>query len=313
MPDLLPPPQSAPTSPPAATVPARHAVTVVVATRDRAADLRASLPRHAAPVVVVDNGSTDGSLEVVRAEAERRREAGEPELLLLQPGRNLGATARNLGVEAARTPLVAFADDDSWWAPGSLERAAGFFAASPRLALLAARLLVGDAEELDPVCAQMAAAPWGRAGDLPGPDVLGFVACGSVVRRDAFCAVGGFDDVNFFAGEEERVAYDLTGAGWGMAYVPDVVAHHHPSPARSAPAVRAQRIHRNVVLTAWMRRPLPSAVRSTAWRVAAGGPERAGALEALGMLPRALRLRRVNAPEVERRLRVLAALGGGVA
>ena len=288
-------------------------MTVVVATRDRAAELAATLPRHEAPVVVVDNGSTDGSLDVVRAEARRRREAGQPELHLLQPGTNLGATARNLGAEAARTPLVAFADDDSWWEPGALGRAADLFAAHPRLVLLAARILVGPEERLDPVCEEMAAAPWGRAPDLPGPDVLGFVACATVVRRDAFCAVGGFDEVNFFAGEEERVAYDLTGLGWGLAYVPELVAHHHPSPSRSSAAVRAQRIHRNIVLTAWMRRPLPSAVRSTAWRLRAGGPVRAGAVEALRMLPRALRMRRVNDPEVERRLRVLAQLGGGVA
>ena len=288
-------------------------VSVVVATRDRADDLRATLHRHEAPVVVVDNGSTDGSLDVIRAEARRREEAGEPELRLLQPGRNLGATARNLGAEAARTPLVAFADDDSWWEPGALGRAAALFGAHPRMALLAARILVGPQEELDPICAEMAAAPWGRAPDLPGPDVLGFVACASVLRRDAFLAVGGFDEVNFFAGEEERVAYDLVGAGWGLAYVDSLVAHHHPSPARSSAAVRARRIHRNIVLTAWMRRPLASAARSTAWRLQAGGPERAGALEALRMLPRALRMRRVNDPEVERRLRVLTATGGGVA
>ncbi|WP_432482082.1 glycosyltransferase family 2 protein [Kineococcus esterisolvens] len=284
-------------------------VTVVVATRDRADDLRTTLPRHEAPVVVVDNGSTDGSVEVVRAESQRREGAGLPPLRLLQPGRNLGATARNLGVRAARTELVAFADDDSWWAPGALARAAEVFAAHPRMALLAARTLVGPAEDLDPICTDMASAPWGRSPDLPGPDVMGFLACTAVVRREAFLSAGGFDDVVFFAGEEERLTYDLVAAGWGLAYVDEVVAHHHPSTSRSPAHVRRELLGRNELLTAWMRRPLPVAAATTARWLAGGGEHRRSALDALPRLPRALRERRRPSPEVERRLRVLAERG----
>ncbi|WP_432492218.1 glycosyltransferase family 2 protein [Kineococcus gypseus] len=280
-------------------------VTVVVATRDRAQDLRATLPRHEGPVVVVDNGSSDASVEVVRAEAQRREAAGLPPLRLLQPGRNLGATARNLGVRAALTGLVAFADDDSWWAPGALARAQEVFATHPRLALLAGRTLVGPAEELDPICADMASAPWGRGPDMPGPDVLGFLACTAIVRRDAFLAVGGFDDVVFFAGEEERVAYDMTAAGWGLAYVEDVVAHHHPSVSRSPAHVRRELLGRNYLLTAWMRRPLPVAAARTARWLVEGGEHRRSVLDAAPRLTRALRARRRPSREVERRLRVL--------
>ena len=281
-------------------------VTVVVATRDRAEDLRATLPRHEGPVVLVDNGSRDGSVEVVRAEAQRRERSGLPPLRLLQPGRNLGATARNLGVRAARTELVAFADDDSWWEPGALARAQGVFAAHPRLALLAGRTLVGPAEELDPICADMASAPWGRSPDLPGPDVLGFLACTAIVRRDAFLSVGGFDDVVFFAGEEERVSYDLTAAGWGLAYVEDVVAHHHPSVSRSPAHVRRELLGRNYLLTAWMRRPLPVAAARTARWLLEGGEHRRSVLDAAPRLPRALRARRRPSAEVERRLRLVS-------
>ncbi|WP_308220317.1 glycosyltransferase [Kineococcus sp. TRM81007] len=284
-------------------------VTVVVATRDRAGDLSRTLPRHEGPVVVVDNGSSDGSVDVVRAEAARREQRGLPPLRLLQPGRNLGATARNLGVRAARTELVAFADDDSWWEPGALARAVEVFAAHPRLALLAGRTLVGPAEDLDPICTDMASAPWGRSPDLPGPDVMGFLACTAIVRREAFLAAGGFDDVVFFAGEEERLTYDLVAAGWGLAYVEDVVAHHHPSVSRSPAHVRRELLGRNELLTAWMRRPLPVAAATTARWLAEGGEHRRSVLAAASRLPRALRARRRPAPEVERRLRVLAERG----
>ena len=161
-------------------------ITTVVMTRDRRDDLLASLAHHEGPVVVVDNGSRDGTLEAL--EALRR-----PDLTVIALPTNAGAPARNIGVRAAGTPYVAFADDDSWWAPGALARAEQVLDEHPRLGLLAARLLVGPDERVDPVCDELAAAPLGRAPDLPGPDVLGFMACAAVVRRDAFLACGGFD------------------------------------------------------------------------------------------------------------------------
>ncbi|NAZ82252.1 glycosyltransferase [Kineococcus sp. R8] len=294
-----------PPSGPSTAPDAGPGTTVVVATRDRAADLRLTLPRHEGPVVVVDNGSRDDTVAVVHAEADRRRRSGGPPLRLVQPGTNLGAPARNVGAQAATTELVAFADDDSWWAPGALRRAEAEFAAAPRLALLAARILVGAAEELDPVCTDMAAAPWGTSRDLPGPDVLGFVACGTVVRREPFLAVGGFDDVVHFGGEEERVTYDLVAAGWGLAYVDAVVAHHHPSPRRGSDARRRELLARNRLLTSWMRRPLRVALAQTARAALGPAEQRRGLVSAAPAVPRALRRRHAPSVEVERRLRVL--------
>ena len=136
------------------------AVTVVVMTRNRCGDLERSLPRHQAPVILVDNGSTDGTLEMVRTRF--------PDVDVVALGRNLGATARNIGVERAATPYVAFADDDSWWAPGALEHAVDVLERHPRLGLLAARTLIGVDERPDPICLQMSAAPLGTSADLPG-------------------------------------------------------------------------------------------------------------------------------------------------
>ncbi|MFC5380408.1 glycosyltransferase family 2 protein [Aquipuribacter nitratireducens] len=273
--------------------------TVVVMTRDRLPGLEGSLPHHEGPVVVVDNGSRDGTVEAL---------AGREGVRVLALGENRGATARTVGARAAGTELVAFADDDSWWAPGALARAAEHFAAHPRLGLLAARVLVGPEERPDPVNAVMAASPLGRtrAGDvLPGPAVLGFLACGAVVRREAFLSVGGFDPVVFFRGEEERVALDLAAAGWACAYVDDVVAHHHPSSSRAPrPAALAEEA-RNDVLTAVMRRPWRVVVRRAvrAWR--AGGPRRRGVAATLPRLPAALRARRRLPADVERQAALL--------
>jgi GT2 family glycosyltransferase len=267
---------------------AEDRVTIVVATRDRRADLAQSLPRHDAPVILVDNGSTDGSVAAVRARF--------PAVKILALGHNCGAPARNVGVERARTPYVAFADDDSWWAPGALARAADLFDAHPRLGRLAGRVLVGPAHRPDPVCAQMEVAPLGTSPDLPGPSV--FLACGAVVRRRAFLTAGGFDDVVFFSGEEERLALDLAAAGWGLAYVGDVVAHHHPSPVRDPRGRQALNV-RNSVLTACLRRPWGVAARRVVHAARHDAASRAGLWAAVPRLPRALARRRSLPPAVE--------------
>ena len=260
-------------------------MTVVVMSRDRREELLVSLGRHRAPVVLVDNGSTDGTAAAVRAR--------HPHVEVVELGRNVGAAARTIGVRRARTPYVAFADDDSWWAPGSLRTAAQALEEHPDVAVVGARILVGPTERPDPIDEVMAGSPLrGRPG-LPGPRVLGFVGCAAMVRADAFLEVGGFDDVVRFPGEEERVALDLTARGHALVHLDAAVVHHHPSPIRHAPAARVRAIGRSAVLTAAMRLPARRALGTAAALARSGPAGRAAVLAALPRLPRALRRRAV--------------------
>jgi GT2 family glycosyltransferase len=276
----------------------RPAVTCVVASRNRRADLLASLPRHEAPVVLVDNASTDDTVAAVRA--------AHPGVTVLALAENAGALARTFGAAEAGTPFLAFTDDDSWWAPGDLARAVEVMRAHPRLGLLNARILVGADEELDPVCTEMADSPLGTEADLPGPSLLGFVACAALVRTEAFTAVGGFDPVVRFPGEEERLALDLAAAGWGLAYVGDLTVHHHPSPHREAASARQAGIWRSRVLTALMRYPAAGVAGQLRRAVAAGPVGCRGLASALPRVPAALRRRRVLPASVMRGVRELA-------
>jgi GT2 family glycosyltransferase len=272
-------------------------VTVVVATRDRGAELVRSLPRHESPVIVVDNASTDDTRDVVL----RHRDAG-----LIRMTHNRGAAARTVGALAATTPFVAFADDDSWWAPGALAAGARLLRRHPDVALVNARIVVGDDQRPDPVCSTMASSPLdpgGRAAEI-GPRILGFVACAALVRRDAFLGVGGFDDVVRFPGEEERVAIDLAVAGWQLRYAPALVVHHHPGPGRDE-AGRERAIARSRILTALMRRPWTCVASRLAGAWHAGGPSRAGARAALRDAPRAMRERHAIPRSLESDLRLL--------
>jgi GT2 family glycosyltransferase len=280
-------------------------VGVAIATRERRAELEGALERLLAlperpPVVVADNGSRDDTPARIRARF--------PDVAVLELGANRGAAARTAAVEVLATSYVAFSDDDSWWAPGALDRAAAMFDANPRLGLLAARILVGPGERLDPVCAVMERSPL-RAGDGgPGRPVLGFVACGAIVRREAYLEVGGFDARYGIGGEERPLAIDLAAAGWELRYVPDVVAHHHPaSGGQLRPGRRAAEL-RNEVWSAWLHRPAGAALRRTAGLVRRSGPGRhtaAGLAQALRGALWVARERRVVPADIERALRVV--------
>jgi GT2 family glycosyltransferase len=274
-------------------------VTVVVMTRNRRAQLLRTLRRlrelsGPVPVVVVDNGSDDGTPAAVRREF--------PAVTVVALRENRGAVARTVGVRLARTPYVAFSDDDSWWAAGALKTAADHLDQVPRLGLVAARTLVGPQERPDPLSEVLASSPLGTGRGLPGPRVLGFLACAAVVRRDAYLRVGGFHPVVFFLGEETVLAQDLAAAGWQLCYVADVVAHHHPGLSGSSRQAARDRLQlRNALLSAWLRRPAGVAAAHT-WRVARRLPDpvaRGALLDAARRLPRALAARRRLPPQVE--------------
>ncbi|GGY09320.1 glycosyltransferase family 2 protein [Streptomyces anandii] len=281
----------------------RSPVGVVIATRDRSASLAVTL-RHlrALPerpeIVVVDNASTDGTRAMLARDF--------PEVRVLALPANRGALARTDGVRALTTPYVAFSDDDSWWAPGALAQAARLFDEHPRLGLLAAHTLVGPEQEPDPLDKVLADSPLGTATDLPGTQVLGFLACASVTRRTAYLDAGGFHPVLFFGGEETLLAYDLAARGWGVTHCPEVTAHHHPAPAPRTGRPAVQR--RNELLTAWLRRPLPLALARTRDLTAEARRDphaRAALRGALARLPAALRARSPLPPYVENAARLL--------
>lgn len=279
-------------------------VTVVVITRDRCAELLRTLAEvrggdAVAGVVVVDNASADGTVDAVRS--------AFPDVVVVGLDRNRGAAGRNVGVALAETPYVAFADDDSWWAPGSLDEAARVLDAHPDVAVVAATVVVGPGAEVDPTCLEMACSPLPARAGLPGPSILGFIACGAVVRRTAFLDVGGFDERFGVGGEEALVAIDLARAGWQLCYVPSLTAIHRPSPSRD-PAGRRRRVLRNDVWVSWLRRRWATVVRDTgslAWAGRRDAVARSALADAVRQAPRLLWGRRPVDVGLEQRLRLL--------
>jgi GT2 family glycosyltransferase len=249
------------------------------------------------PVIAVDNASTDDTAAVL---------SRHPWIRVVRSPANLGAAGRNLGAEQARTPYVLFCDDDGWYERDGLEVAVRMFDEHPRLAVVNARILVGEQDELDGISVEMAASPVPDRAGIPGPVLLSFMAGAAMVRVSAYREVGGYDPEFFLGGEEETLAFKLLRNGWHMRYLPEAVMHHHPSIA-NAPRLRAHGM-RNTLWNAWLHRRFRSAVRYSAF-ILADTPKNRDWLRGVGMtlagLPRVLVHRRPLPRDVDGDLRML--------
>jgi GT2 family glycosyltransferase len=201
-----------------------EAVTVVLCTRDRAkllegavAAIQAAL-RPGDELVVVDSASVDPQAVAPAREARARVVRAE------RPGLS---RARNLGVAAAATPLVAFTDDDCRPAPDWIERlVAGF--EDPGVGFVTGRV---DADRTGRMAVSCMVDPEPRRLRLgDDPFALG-VGANMAVRAEAAAHVGGFDErlgagAPLRAGEDVDLWWRLLHAGWEGRYRPDARVSH---------------------------------------------------------------------------------------
>lgn len=199
------------------------AVTTVVPVRDGGAALLALVGAALAegPVIVVDDGSRDGVPE---------RAAALGAGVVANEGRRGPAGARNTGLRAASTDLVAFLDADCAIAPGWRAGLAAMLLADPELALVAPRVrsLPGDSplaryergnSPLDLGPAPSPVGPGRRVSYLPSAALL--------ARRGALLDLGGFDEA-LRRGEDVDLVWRMLAAGRRARYVPAREVLHAP-------------------------------------------------------------------------------------
>jgi GT2 family glycosyltransferase len=192
-----------------------------------------------AEVMVVDNGSADGSVEYLRAE--------HPDVRIIALERNTGfAHAANRGIRAATgSVFVALVNTDVVLAPDWLARMSGALDSDPGAASVACKMLdlddphqvydAGDVLRRDGACEQR-----GRFGrddgrwDQPG-EVFGACAGAALYRRDAVLAVGGFDERYFAYLEDVDLALKLRLGGWTCRYEPVVARHAGEGSSQALP------------------------------------------------------------------------------
>jgi len=266
----------------------------------------------ASEVIVVDNGSRDGSLEYLYAE--------HPAVRVVALKENTGfAHAANVGLRAARNELVALVNNDVVLARDWLARMVPAIRADDGVAAVACKMLsledpsrvydAGDVLRRDGVCEQR-----GRfmrddgRWDLPG-DVFGACAGAALYRRSAVLGLGGFDERYFAYLEDVDLALRLRLAAWRCRYEPAVALHAGAGSSRELPGGHRFLVARNtlvLVAKSFPVRWLPFvAYRQAAWawhalRDGHLGAHLRGLVAALPMLPAALGERRslLSAPAV---------------
>jgi N-acetylglucosaminyl-diphospho-decaprenol L-rhamnosyltransferase len=294
-------------------------VAVVIPTWNSAALLPRLLDSLAAQagaieVLAVDNGSTDGTVELLRG-----RGVG-----VLPLPRNEGfARAMNLGAARTAAPAILGLNADTVLEPGAVERLRAALAADPSLGGVQPRLLqlegagARDAERARLYSAGQALTSDGRAYEVGAGEEQGaearrpreiFGVCGAacLLRRELFTDLGGYDETFFSFYEDVDLNVRARIAGRRFAYVPDAVVWHlgNASWLAEAPAPgawNARLVARNRIVTQARFIPLASLARILAvelgalFRAARQGRFRAtarGKLEGLARLPAALRERR---------------------
>jgi mycofactocin system glycosyltransferase len=181
-------------------------------------------------VIVVDDGSVDGSVELAR-QAGARVAANDGE-----PG---PAGARNHGRELTRTEFVAFVDADCRVRGDWARPLAALLEADQDLALVAPRVRgaagPGRLARWERTCSPL---DMGAMGGLVGPGRrVSFVPSAALVaRRSALEALGGFDPSLRF-GEDVDHVWRAVAAGWSVRYAPEVEVEH---PARARLSARAR-------------------------------------------------------------------------
>lgn len=281
-------------------------------------------------VIVVDNGSTDGSVELVRA-----WQSGPLLVRLIENHDNRGfCEANNQGIAAARGEFIALLNNDAEAEPLWLARLLAAFgepgigmaaskilvwrppgAAGPAMIDKVGHLIYPDGQNRGRGTGELDTGQYDRVEETLWPD-----GCACMYRRAMLDEIGGFDEDLFAYGDDADLGLRARIAGWGALYMPGaVVWHHRGSSLGKQNPRRITLIERNRVLLAvklfpgrllwlngayYLARLLAGAVAalrnrgemgqfSSSWgKLQAAWALCLGDLQALAMLPATIRKRR---------------------
>jgi GT2 family glycosyltransferase len=207
------------------------------------------------PVIVIENGSTDGSAGMLREEFPPDR---HPQLRSIFLEENRGVAARNLLFEETDTDYLLTLDDDSW--PRSaedIERMVALMDGDVRVASVCASCIHPETgfEETRGI------ERFASAGDAErGYDVVNIAGGGSLLRVEAMRKTAGYDPLLFWGREENDLAFQLLLRGYRVVYYPGAVVWHDMSPAGRDVYRRLRYVTRNSYWLLWKYFPLAVAL-----------------------------------------------------
>lgn len=202
---------------------AKPQATVVVSSHNRAGFLAGLIEKLTdqrgldAEFIIVDNGSSDATWDVLTAQCDATTLAMKALRLPFQPGPGI---PRNTAITMARTELIAITDDDCLPTPQWLEKLT---------AGLATNLIVQGQTLPEP---GGWGGPWGRTISIPGPTLL-YETANLGVRREAFLRAGGFPKNLILTGRpfgEDVVLGAAVARLGGFEFLPEALVYHRVLP-----------------------------------------------------------------------------------
>ncbi len=193
-------------------------VAAVVLSYNRRTDLLLTLEQLQADsypnlqILVIDNGSSDGTLEGIPERFE--------EVRLLRLPYNIGTRARDFAVTVTDSKYIVHFDDDSAPEADAISKMVEIFEGDPTIGVVPFNVIGGP-----------------YSGELPKThpaDLLGFINCGVGMRPQAIRDAGYLDPDFFVYAEEWDLGVRIRNAGWRFHFDPEVRVHHRtPDDARN--------------------------------------------------------------------------------
>lgn len=154
-------------------------------------------------VVVFDNGSKDGTAEMVKSHAMPVSLIGSED--------NIGIAGYNHAVQASNGEIIVILDDDSFVAPEAVKIAIHVLSADEGIGVLAFKILLSDGST--------STVNWKR-------ETPSFWGCGAAIRRKVWDMVGGYDPDFFLYLNEVDMAIRVRNAGYKVIYDDRCIAYH---------------------------------------------------------------------------------------
>jgi GT2 family glycosyltransferase len=210
-------------------------------------------------IIVVDNASTDGSVEYLKDH--------HPDVTLIELDRNLGfAAANNIGAQNAHGKWLALLNNDAFPEPAWLESLINAARKYPEYSFFASRLVLANQPEiLDGMgdVYHISGLAWRRYHQFPMDSVLHnyeeiFSPCGAAAfyDREAFLVAGGFDEDFTSYHEDVDLGFRLRLLGHRCLYVPDAVVMHIGSASYGVQSdTQVYHGHRNLVWSYFQNMP----------------------------------------------------------
>ncbi len=189
-------------------------VSIIILSWNRKDDLRSSLRQvytadyPAYEVIVVDNNSSDGSVDMLRSEF--------PDTIVVALDLNIGIAGWNEGFRIAKGEFMLVLDDDSYPEMQAARRAVDYMLNHDRCGVVAFEVHNLRLNR-------------SQTQDLLDSPYQTFVGCGALIRKSVVDIAGMFDEFLFLYAHEEEFSMRVVDAGYTVDYVPEAKAFHFSS------------------------------------------------------------------------------------